>query len=138
MPDSMSGYLDREMECEGLLECFHGLKPLDRRVFRALAAADGPQTVDEVAAAVDRERTTAYRSVQRLRGAGIVRQEQVNYDEGGYYYVFEPAGADDVADDMQRMLNDTYAQLGQLIDQFRTKYAERDDADDGERATAEP
>jgi predicted transcriptional regulator len=122
MPDSMSDYLQQDMECEGLLECFHGLKALDRQVFGVLADSESPMTVDDVAAAVDRERSTAYRSVQRLLDAGFVRKEQVNYDHGGYYHVFEPVEADEVADDLQRMLNDWYAKMGQLIGEFRDKY----------------
>jgi predicted transcriptional regulator len=122
MPDSMNDQLRRDMACEGLLECFHGLKALDREVFRAIARRDGRLTVDEVADAVDRERSTAYRSVQRLLDAGFVRKEQINYEHGGYYHVFEAADADAVADDMQRLLNDWYAKMGQLIDEYREKY----------------
>jgi predicted transcriptional regulator len=131
MPDAMSEYLDRDMECEGLLECFYGLKELDREVFAALAKNDTPLTVDEVADAVDRERSTAYRAMRRLVDAGFVRKEQVNYDHGGYYHVFEPADADELGNDLQRMLNDWYAEMGQLIDEFRRKY------EDTSTATAE-
>lgn len=122
MPRSMSDYLDQDMECEGLLECFHGLKELDREVFGVLARSGSPMTVDEVAEEVDRERSTAYRAVRRLVEAGFVRKEQVNYDHGGYYHVFEPVDADEAADQLQRMLNDWYAEMGQLIDEFRHKY----------------
>ncbi|MFD1513386.1 helix-turn-helix domain-containing protein [Halomarina rubra] len=130
MPDAMSEMLREDMECEGLLECFHGLKDLDRTVFSVLVETAEPLTVDEVAEQVDRERTTAYRSIQRLLDAGFVRKEQVNYENGGYYHVFEPVAADEAADDMQRLLNDWYAKMGQLIQEFRTKY------DDAERAPA--
>jgi predicted transcriptional regulator len=122
MPDSMREQLDEDMACEGLLECFHGLKPLDRRVFGTLADSESPLTVDEVAEAVDRERSTAYRSIQRLVDAGFVRKDQVNYEQGGYYHVFAPADADEVVDDLQRTLNDWYAKMGGLIAEFREKY----------------
>jgi predicted transcriptional regulator len=124
MAKSMSDYLEEDMECEGLLECFHGLKELDREVFGVLAESEDPLTVDAIAEAVDRERSTAYRSVQRLLDAGFVRREQVNYDHGGYYHVFEPVAADEVASQLQRMLNDWYAKMGQLIDEFQRKYEE--------------
>ncbi|MFC7020622.1 MULTISPECIES: helix-turn-helix domain-containing protein [Haloarcula] len=131
MPESMSEYLKQDMECEGLLECFHGLKALDREIFGVLASASEPLTVDEIAAEVDRERSTAYRAVQRLLQAGFIQKEQVNYDQGGYYHVYLPTDPDQMADDMQRMLNDWYAKMGQLIQEFRTKY------DQPERAAPE-
>jgi predicted transcriptional regulator len=122
MPDSMAEQLQQDMECEGLLECFHGLKQLDRDVFLALVSTDEPLTVDEVAETVDRERSTAYRAVQRLLQAGFIQKEQVNYDQGGYYHVYRPTDPENIADNMQRLLNDWYAKMGQLIQEFETKY----------------
>ena len=122
MPDSMSEQLQQDMECEGLLECFHGLKQLDRECFQALVGSEDPLTVDEIAEAVDRERSTAYRAVQRLLQTGFIQKEQINYDQGGYYHVFYPTDPSNIADDMQRMLNDWYAKMGQLIQEFEDKY----------------
>jgi predicted transcriptional regulator len=122
----MSEQLRRDMECEGLLECFHGLKRLDKEVFRTLVDS-GELTVDEIADAVDRERSTAYRAVQRLLQSGFIQKKQVNYDQGGYYHVYRPTDPSDIADDMQRLLNDWYAKMGRLIEEFERKY-ERQDA----------
>ena len=124
MPSSMAEYLRADMECEGLLECFHGLKELDREVYQSLVGAGDRLTVDEIAERVDRERSTAYRSVQRLLQSGLVQKEQVNYEQGGYYHVYRPVSAEEVTEDMQRMLNDWYAKMGQLIQEFRDKYDE--------------
>ena len=120
----MSEQLRRDMECEGLLECFHGLKELDKECFRALVDAGEPLTVDEIAEVVDRERSTAYRAVQRLLQTGFIEKDQVNYDQGGYYHVYSPTDPSQIADDMQRMLNDWYAKMGQLIQEFEDKYSE--------------
>lgn len=122
MSDSMAELLQKDMECEGLLECMHGLKELDKQVFRVLVQSTEPLTVDEAAEQVDRERSTAYRSIQRLIQAGFVQKEQVNYDQGGYYHVYRPTDPSKIGDDMQRMLNDWYAQMGQLIQEFENKY----------------
>jgi predicted transcriptional regulator len=122
----MSEQLRRDMECEGLLECFHGLKELDKQCFRALVEAEEQLTVDEIADAVDRERSTAYRAIQRLLKTGFIEKDQINYDQGGYYHVYSPTDPSQIADDMQRMLNDWYAKMGQLIQEFETKYDQSD------------
>jgi len=124
MVDSMAEQLRAEMRCEDLLACFHGLKPLDRDCFQAFVEADEPLTVDEVADVVDRERSTAYRSVQRLLQTGFLEKKQVNYDAGGYYHVYIPTDPGAIADEMQRLLNDWYAQTGQLIQEFDEKYSD--------------
>ncbi|RNJ26215.1 helix-turn-helix domain-containing protein [Halosegnis longus] len=125
MPDSMAAMLEQDLECESLLDCFHGLNDLDRRVFRLLVESADPLTVDELAEEIDRERTTAYRSLQRLLDAGIVKKDRESFESGSYYDVFSPVAPDEIADDMQRLLNDWYATIGQLIAEFRDKYEDR-------------
>ena len=124
----MSEQLRQDMACEGLLECFHGLKALDRECFQTLVEAEEPLTVDELAERVDRERSTAYRAIQRLLQTGFIEKEQINYDQGGYYHVYTPADPAKITDDMQRMLNDWYAKMGQLIQEFEDKYEHSEDA----------
>ncbi|SDM54442.1 Predicted transcriptional regulator [Halogranum gelatinilyticum] len=129
MANSMNELIQQDMECEGLLECMHGLKELDKKCFRALTASAEPLTVDEVADRVERERSTAYRSIQRLLQTGFIQKEQVNYDQGGYYHVYRPTDPEQIADDMQRMLNDWYAKMGTLIQEFRDKYPETEQSE---------
>lgn len=124
MADSLSEMLRQDMQCESLLECFHGMGDLERRVFGTVVEAEEPMTIDELAEAVDRERSTTYRAVRRLREAGFIQREQINYEQGGYYHVYKAVDGDEIAEDMQRLLNDWYAQMGQLIDEFRQKYDE--------------
>lgn len=130
MANSVVDHLREDLECEDLLACVHGLTALDRACFTTLAASDTPLTVDEVAAAVDRERSTAYRSVQRLLDAGFLRKEQVNYDHGGYYHVYRPVDPGDIADDLQATIDDWHAEMTALVEAFRERY--------GDRVAAEP
>jgi len=122
----MSEQLRREMECEGLLECMHGLKRIDKVCFQALVEAGEPLTVDEIAESIDRERSTAYRAVQRLLQTGVIGKDQINYDQGGYYHVYSPTDPSQITDEMQRTLNDWYAKVGQLIQEFEDKYEQHE------------
>ncbi|AOW80274.1 TrmB family transcriptional regulator [Halodesulfurarchaeum formicicum] len=127
MVEALNRHLERDLECETLLECLYDLNELDRRCFHVLSSADDPLTVDELADTVDRERSTVYRSVQRLLQFGLVQKEQVNYDRGGYYHVYRITDPEEIADEMQAKLNDWYAQIGYLIGRFREKYGEGSD-----------
>ena len=124
MPSSMAEQLQQDMQCEGLLECIHGLKQLDKECFQVLVESKRPLTIDEIATRVERERSTAYRSIQRLLQSGFIQKEQINYEQGGYHHVYSPTDPTQIADDMQRKLNDWYAKMGQLIQEFEDKYAE--------------
>jgi predicted transcriptional regulator len=127
MADSLAEYVRQDMSCEGLLECFHGLGRPERNCYQVVVDAEEPLTVDEIADQVGRERSTIYRSIQRLLQAGLVQKEQINYDDGGYYHVYKPRDPDKVTDEMQRLLNDWYATMGQLIRAFEDEYGDRID-----------
>ncbi|UWG47776.1 Transcriptional regulator, contains HTH domain [Halanaeroarchaeum sp. HSR-CO] len=124
MVSALNRDLERDLECDDLLECLYELNDLDRECFRLLSDVDERLTIDEIAERVDRERSTAYRSIQRLLDAGLVQKEQINYDQGGYYHVYTISEPASIADTMQGQLNDWYAQIGYLIGRFKEKYGE--------------
>ncbi|GAA0254518.1 helix-turn-helix domain-containing protein [Halobacterium noricense] len=101
-----------------------GLNELDRGIFRLLEKSPEPLTVDQIAKFIDRERTTAYRSVRRLQEAGVAVQEQESCPKGGYHHVYRVSDPNEIADELQRMLNQWYANTGQLIQEFRDTYGE--------------
>lgn len=118
----MNEYLESDLACEDLLECVYGLGDLGKACYRELATSDEPLTVDAVAERVDRDRTTAYRAIRRLQDVGVVSQQQVNYQQGGYYHVYDAVDAPDIAHEMQHTLNRWYATVGTLIGEFEGKY----------------
>jgi predicted transcriptional regulator len=127
--------LERDLGCLDLLGCIHGLNNRDQVVFQLLQQAEEGLTVDNVADRMDCERSTAYRSISRLLEAGVVIQEQENYEHGGYYYVYRSRTSEEVAHDMQRLLNDWYAAIGQLIQEFEDRYSR--DLEDREKQSIE-
>ena len=70
---------------------------------------------------MDRERSTAYRSVRRPLQTGTIEKERIDCDRGGYYRVYSPSDSAAVTGDT-RLLNDRYARPGQLIAEFESEY----------------
>ncbi len=124
---SMTDQLERDMTCEGLLECLHGLNRLDKDCYHVVVESEVPLTTDEIAERVDRERSTAYRSIQRLLSRGLLEKQQVNYDQGGYYHVYSSTDPARISTDMRHRLNDWYAKMGQLIQEFEDEYGSSTD-----------
>ena len=110
------------MECEGLLECVYGLNDLDKEIFQLLASQTEPLTVDSIAKHVDRERSTVYRSVQRLLECGFVEREQISYQQASYTHVFSLVDPDRIADNLEGILERWNENMGELIGEFREKY----------------
>lgn len=124
MASSVREDLERDMGCLDLLGCIHGLNERDQMAFQMLYQVDEPLTVDDIANGLGCDRSTAYRSISRLLEAEVIAQRQVNYDDGGYYHVYRPRTPTEVAHDMQRLLNDWYATIGLLIQEFEDRYGQ--------------
>lgn len=112
-----------DIVCEDLIECITGSGQLDKEVYFAIMEEDG-MDLDEIAEKVDRERSTAYRAVQRLEENGFLNKRKEGKEGGGYRHVYEPVDPDKVADQMLDRLNEWYADMGQMIHEFRHKYTE--------------
>lgn len=116
--------LGRDMASEELLQCFYGHTELDRACFRILGSSSERLTVDDVAEGVDYDRSTVYRSIQRLLATGVVEKEQVNHDEGGCYHVYSVVDPEEITRELRQILNGWHAETEQLIDEFERKYDE--------------
>ncbi len=122
MNEGVAEQPNHSLRCEGLLECFFGVNELDREVYELLTSERHPCTAEQVADGVDRDRSTAYRSLRRLVEAGVVRRRQIDYD-GGYYHVFEPVDTEEVVDSLHRRLNDWYGEVERMIGEFKRRQA---------------
>jgi predicted transcriptional regulator len=138
MTASVREDLERDMEWPDVLECIHGLNDRDRAVFRALQRADEVLTVDDVADRLGCERSTAHRSISRLVEVDLVVRRQVNYDHGGYYYVYRPRAPEAIAREMRRLLNSWYATVGRLVQEFEDRYGQEPDGSEDRTAQPDP
>lgn len=114
--------LDGDPPCELLLEWVDGCREIDREIYRDLLHCDEPQSVDEIADSIDRDRSTAYRAVRRLHEKGYLEREQVTYDNGGYCYRFVPTDPEEVAQAIRERLEQYHRDLDNLVEEFRREY----------------
>ena len=121
MTASVRGDLERDVEWPDVLERINGLNARDRAVVRALQRADEGLAVDDVADRLGCERSTAHRSISRLREVDLVVRRQVNYDHGGYYYVSRPRAPEAIAREMRRLPNSWYATVGRPVQGFEDR-----------------
>ena len=70
-----------------MAKCILGPKALDMDAYKCLLA-NGPMTAENLGEHLNRERSTAYRSLQNLISSGLVYRETKTIDIGGYYYEY--------------------------------------------------
>ncbi|MBW6470572.1 MAG: TrmB family transcriptional regulator [Methanosarcinaceae archaeon] len=87
MASSIPEMLRANIRCDDVAKCILGLKTLDMDSYKALLA-HGLMTAEKLGELLNRERSTAYRSLQNLISCGLVYRETRSIDVGGYYYEY--------------------------------------------------
>ena len=73
--------------CEDAVKCIFNLNELDIMIFKKLKKK-GPIRADELAILLHKERSTVYRSLQKLTRCGICIKQTKNIKQGGYYHTY--------------------------------------------------
>ena len=118
--------LQGDPPCELLLEWVDGCREIDREIYLELLESGEPKSVDDIAEAIDRDRSTAYRAVRRLHEAEYLEREQITYDNGGYCYTYEPKDPNDVAAVLHERIDQYHRDLDALVEEFRRQYGKRE------------
>ena len=78
----------QQLSCQDAVTCIFNLNKLDISVLNKLKEL-GPVRADEIALHLQRERSTVYRSLQKLKKCGICIKKTKTIEKGGYYHVYE-------------------------------------------------
>ena len=66
----------------------YDLSPLELDMLYILIRNKKSMTLEELAKKVDRDKSTVFRSLQKLVGLGICNKETKTLKEGGYYHAY--------------------------------------------------
>ena len=84
---SFNQILDESATCRDIFEYFFDLSPSDINVLYLLETGK-PETVDDIALRLKRDRTTVFRSLQRLVRSELVSKRKQCMEKGGHYYSY--------------------------------------------------
>ena len=117
MASSIPEMLRAECKCEDMAKCVLGLKELDISTYKKLLES-GPMTAEQLGDLLERERSTAYRSLQNLISAGLVYRETKSIDIGGYYYEYVAIEPLKVKQMIKNTIDEWYHKMNELIENF--------------------
>lgn len=120
MANSIHEMIRASFRCEDMVKCVLGLKSLDIEAYNALLL-DGPLTTEKLGEILNRERSTAYRSLQNLIACGIVYRETRSIESGGYYYEYVAIEPQEMKRMVKKNVDEWYNQMNDLIEKMDDK-----------------
>ena len=106
------------MKCDDAIKCVFNLNKLDLRVYKKLQKL-GPSRASDLADQLDRERSTVYRSLQKLAKCGICKKITKTLDQGGYYHVYQCSSIDNIQKKAQECLDSWYSDIKKTLNTLK-------------------
>lgn len=110
IPEMISG----DFKCDDIAKCILGIKNIDFDAYKLLVAK-GPMTAEKLGEVLNRERSTAYRSLQSLMMCGLVHRETKTISAGGYYYEYRALEPKRMKEMIQRNINAWHDKMQKLV-----------------------
>ena len=83
-----------------------------------------PMTLDEVAKEMDRDRSTTFRSLQKLVSLGLVVKDTKTIKDGGYFHVYSAVDRETFKKETERKVKDLQKSLDRLLRKFESDMQE--------------
>ncbi|HJH32301.1 MAG TPA: TrmB family transcriptional regulator [Methanosarcinaceae archaeon] len=115
MVSSIPEMLRANIKCGDVAKCILGLKALDLDAYKSLLVHDS-LTAEKLGELLNRERSTAYRSLQNLISCGLVYRETRSIDAGGYYYEYVAIDPCEMKKMIQANIDEWHGKMTRLVE----------------------
>ena len=104
------------VSCDEVIKCVLDITSEGWNIYHFIEK-NGPVRVDRIAEFLEKDRSTAYREVQKLCNCGICHKEPANLKEGGYYFLYQARSMEEIKQETERCIDATYRQLKDAINE---------------------
>ena len=100
----------------------YDLSPLDLDILFMIISKknDEPMTLDQISKEADRDRSTTFRSLQKLVTLGLCIKDTKTIKEGGYYHVYSVVDMKTFKMETERRVRDLQKSLERLLKKFES------------------
>lgn len=100
--------------CEDVIKCVFDLNSLDMTVHRNLKKM-GETRADDLSKILDKDRSTIYRSLQKLTCCGICTKNTKTIETGGYYHTYKHNDDKKTKEALEKCIDNWYKQMKDTI-----------------------
>jgi predicted transcriptional regulator len=102
----------------------YDLSPLDLDLLFILIKHKKPMTLEELSTKADRDKSTTFRSLQKLVGLGICAKETKTIKEGGYYHIYTAIDIKTFKLETEKKIKELEASFHRLLRKFEDNMQE--------------
>ena len=102
----------------------YDLSPLDLDLLFLLIKNKKPMTLEELSTAADRDKSTTFRSLQKLVSLGICIKETKTIKEGGYYHIYSAIDIKSFKMETEKKVKELEASFHRLLRKFEDNMQE--------------
>jgi predicted transcriptional regulator len=114
-----------------LLTCLYDLSPLDMHLLVILLQARKQLTLEELTEKIDRDKSTVFRSVQKMVTLGLCLKEARSLKEGGYYHIYSASDAGTIKKNAKQKVEEIHSSLDRIMQNFEGELNEMATLDPG-------
>lgn len=101
-----------------LLECVLGMNDLDIECYKKIRDME-PTWTNELSNELDKDESTVHRSLSRLSDSGLIIEERVPYEGGGYKHEYTIEDTEIVSRRMRNIISEMLSSAFKQIDEFQ-------------------
>jgi predicted transcriptional regulator len=108
----------KNIECSDVIRCLFDLNTLDINVYKKIKKRGGVK-VDTLSKTMNKERSTIYRSLQKLAACGILSKKTQTLSSGGYYHVYQCNDSSKIKQQVESCLDEWYKKMKQAVKELK-------------------
>lgn len=105
---------EKNICCNDVIQCVFDLNELDIKTYKKLREKKEIQAT-EIAKILKKERSTVYRSLQRLVCSGLCEKKTKTLKKGGYYHVYSPVKNNEAKKKINNCIDNWYKKMKDTI-----------------------
>ena len=96
--------------CNDVIQCIFDLNDLDIKTYKKLKEI-GESRADELAKKIKKERSTVYRSLQKLTCSDLCTKETKTIEGGGYYHTYKCNDNKKIKEKIRNCIDEWYERM---------------------------
>ena len=100
--------------CDDVIKCIFDFNNLDFNVYKKLKE-DGESTAQDLSKKLNKERSTVYRSLQKLTKCGLCIKKTNKIDSGGIYHTYKSVESELIKKKIESCLDEWYKLMKETI-----------------------